>query len=73
DGAMVFKNAFWMHSFFMRFDFNAIYLDCGYNVIEHHKNIRPYRVLPPVWRAKYVIEYAGEPIEVKGRVEFVDC
>lgn len=72
-GALLYKNAFWMHSLFMRFKFNALYLDKNYNIIEHHKDVGPWRFLPPVWGSKYVIEYTGIPVELSEKVELVGC
>jgi|GEM_PF-1641293 len=69
NGALIFKSANWIHSMFVFFNFNALYLDKDYNVVEHHRDIRPFRILPPVWSADYVIEYTGEPIEVSPNSE----
>lgn len=72
QGAIVFKNAFWIHSFFVFLPFNALYLDKNFNIVGHHKNIRPFTLLPPVWFARYIVEYTGEPKNIKGQVEFVE-
>lgn len=62
---LVFKNAFWIHSFFCFFRFSAIFLDKDYKVIDYKFNIPPFAILKPVFGAKYTIEYTGSYLNVK--------
>lgn len=43
-GAMVFYNCNAVHTFFMRFPMDVLYLDKDMNVIKHVKNIKPWKI-----------------------------
>ncbi len=46
-----------IHSFFVRFNFDAIYLDAEYNVVETFESVRPYTALvKPSRPARYLLE-----------------
>lgn len=55
--ALLFKDSFWMHSFFCFVKFNIVFLDKNFNVIDVFYNVPPNKILKPVWDSKYVIEY----------------
>ncbi len=55
--ALLFRDSFWMHSFFCFVEFNIVFLDENFNVIQVFYKVKPNKILPPVWGAKYVIEY----------------
>ncbi len=57
--ALIFQNAFWMHSCFVFFEFSIAYLDKNLKVVKTDENIKPFSFLKPVFGAKYVIEYWG--------------
>ena len=61
--ALLFKDAFWMHSFFCLVEFNIVFLDKNFNVLENFFNIKPNKILKPVWNAKYVVEYFDNNIK----------
>lgn len=62
---LIFKNAFWIHSLFVFFRFNAIFVDSNFNVIDYKFNIPPFSFLKPVFRAKYTIELVNINPKVK--------
>ncbi len=57
--ALIFENAFWIHSYFVFFKFSAAYLDENFKVIKTDENIKPFCFLKPVFGSKYVVEYWG--------------
>lgn len=62
---LIFKNAPWIHSFFVFFRFDAIFLDCDFRVIAYKSNIPPFSILKPVFGAKYVLEFVNGCPRVK--------
>ncbi len=56
---LIFKNAFWIHSLFVFFRFDAVFLDSNFNVIYYKFNIPPFSILKPVFGAKYTIEFVN--------------
>ena len=63
--ALLFKDCFWMHSFFCFVNFNIVFLDKNFNVLDTFYNVPPNRILKPVWGAKYVVEYFDSNIKFK--------
>lgn len=61
--AILFKDSFWMHSFFCFLNFHIVFLDKNFNVIEYFYNVKPNKILKPVWGAKYVIEFFDSSIK----------
>ncbi len=45
-----------IHSFFMKFAIDVVYLDSGYRVLKIRKNYKPWRMDFPVFGAKAVLE-----------------
>lgn len=62
---LIFKNANWIHSFFVFFKFGAIYLDGNSAVKALKCNIPPFLVLKPVFGAQCVIEFVNCCFDVK--------
>lgn len=56
DGAVCIKPCKSVHTFFMRFSIDVIFIDENGLVCEIVRNIKPYRVSKYVLKAKYVIE-----------------
>lgn len=48
-----------IHTFFMRFAIDAVYLDRGGKVLVVRRNVKPWRVDWPVFRAHSVLEIPG--------------
>lgn len=63
--AFVFKNCASIHSFFCVIPFNVLFIGKNKKILSHFVNILPNKILPPVFCAKYTIEYLKEPILVK--------
>ena len=62
---LIFKNAFWIHSFFCFFSFDAVFLNDDFKVIAYKNNIPPFLILKPVFGAKYVLEIVNMCLDVK--------
>ena len=56
DEGMLITGTNWVHSFFMRFRFDAIYLDSHGAVCRLLLDFPPFRLGPLVWQAKQVLE-----------------
>lgn len=54
-----------IHTFFMSFAIDCVFLDKNNKVKEVHANVKPYRIVWPVWGARSVIEFpAGRAQEL---------
>ncbi len=53
--ALLIERCNWVHSMFMRFSIDVIFLDGGYRVVGI-KRLRPFRLSMPVFRAARVLE-----------------
>jgi uncharacterized protein len=70
-----------IHMFFMRFAIDAVFLDRRVRVVRVYAGLRPWRVVPLVWRAHSVLELPagtvaalalerGEPLSIEpGAIE----
>lgn len=54
--AMFFKNCRSMHTFFMRFNIDIVFLDKENNVIKILKNIKPFRIVLPIKNSFSILE-----------------
>lgn len=58
EGLLI-KDCNWVHTMFMRFSIDVLYLDASYRVVAV-KRLRPFRLSMPVWGAVQVVEiHAG--------------
>ncbi len=62
---LVFKNAPCIHSFFVFFKFDIIFLDSEYKVIAYKCNIPPFSILKPIFNSKYTIELVNSSLNIK--------
>ncbi len=62
---LIFKNAFWIHTLFCFFRFDAVFLDDNFNVIAYKNNIPPFLILKPVFGTKYLLEIANGCFDIK--------
>lgn len=46
----------WIHTFFMRFPIDVVYLDADYNIFSIDYSVSPWRFCLPRFRAKHVLE-----------------
>lgn len=60
-----------IHSFFMRFPIDVIYLDKTFNVLRATRGLKPWHIDRPCLAARHVLELpAGSPMVESGRIEF---
>ncbi len=66
-----------VHTFFMRFAIDVVFLDGRYCIVKVCRNIRPWRLSPLVWKSKAVLELrqggadgleVGDQLQVRGNV-----
>ena len=53
-----------IHTFFMRFSIDCIFIDSKMRVQRVYANVKPFRFAGPVWKASSVIETAAGQCEV---------
>jgi uncharacterized membrane protein (UPF0127 family) len=63
DYALLFKNCKSIHTFFMRFDLDIIFLDKKDKVIDVIKQVRPFSVILPINNACSILEIPSNSIE----------
>jgi uncharacterized membrane protein (UPF0127 family) len=56
DYALLFENCKSVHTFFMRFDLDLIFIDKNGLTAEIKKNVKPWRVIFPVKNAVSILE-----------------
>ena len=56
DCALLFENCRSVHTFFMRFDLDIIFLDKNGQIVETKKNVKPWRIVLPVKNAVSILE-----------------
>lgn len=64
--ALLLKPCIQIHTFFMRFAIDVIFLDRGMRVKHVIEKMRPWRISKPVWGSHIVVELPGGTLE--GRV-----
>lgn len=55
DGYLI-KNCQIIHSFFMKFSFDAVFLDKDFQVVALHPEFKPFRISKFIKKSKYVLE-----------------
>jgi len=53
---MLLKNANAIHTFFVRFPIDVVFLDRDFKVVKTVENLKPFRFSPIVWKAKHTLE-----------------
>lgn len=59
DEALFFPRCNSIHTFFMRFPIDVVFLDADGNVVEVIEGLKAWRMLLPRTKAKHIIEFAG--------------
>lgn len=60
EQAMMIPKCNWVHTLFMRFPIDVVYLDDGYKICSIDANVKPWRFCKPRLKAKHVLElYQG--------------
>lgn len=53
----------WIHTFFMRIPIDVVYLNRQMQVVHIQKNLIPWKLGSPIWKAHSLIEFpAGSPV-----------
>ncbi len=65
DEALIFPKAPSIHTFFMKFSIDIVYLDAAKKVVACLEKINPNRILPFI-KSKYTIEMPEDSIQQKG-------
>lgn len=64
---MIIYDCNWVHTFFMNFNLDIIYLNSELKVIDYDINKKPWRICKPRIKSKHVLElHAGSFSGVKG-------
>ncbi|MCL2484898.1 MAG: DUF192 domain-containing protein [Endomicrobia bacterium] len=56
DYALLFQNCSSVHTFFMRFNIDVLFIDKNDKVIKVKNNVKPWRIVMPVKNAVSIIE-----------------
>lgn len=49
-----------VHTCFMKFNLDIFCLDKNFNVIKTYKNIKPFRIIPPISNCKHILEIIAQ-------------
>ena len=60
---MLLKNANAIHTFFVRFPIDVVFLDSNFKVLKTVENLCPFRFSPFVWKAKHTLELPQNSIK----------
>lgn len=63
--ALVIKPCNSIHTFFMKFAIDVLFVNKKNEIVALYENVKPWRILPIHLTSKYVIELAAGQIEVK--------
>lgn len=67
--ALLIKRCNSIHTFFMKFSIDCVFVDKNFQVRAIYKDVKPWRLIIPVWGASSVIEMnAGLSAELKIKV-----
>ena len=62
-GGMLLKNANAIHTFFVRFPIDVVFLDRDFKVVKTVESLKPFRFSPIVWKAKHTLELPTDSIK----------
>jgi uncharacterized membrane protein (UPF0127 family) len=71
DYALLFRNTRYLHTFFMRFDLDIIFLNKNDDILEIRKNIKPFRIILPPKKTKSVIEIMSGKLDKNNNSLFI--
>ena len=63
--ALVIKPCCSVHTFFMKFAIDVLFVGTGGKIVALYENVKPWRILPIHFNSKYVIELASGSISSK--------
>ncbi len=55
-----------IHTFFMRFPIDVVFVDRQFKVVALYENLGPWRITFPAWRAQSVFEFPAGAIHKNG-------
>ena len=65
DATMWFPHSNSIHTFFMNFPIDVAFVDKNFKVKALYKNVKPGRLIWPVWSARSVFEFASGAVDNK--------
>lgn len=57
---------FAIHTFFMKFPIDCVFVDQNLKVVGLRSGVKPWRMTTPVWRASHVIEVCQGTVQQRG-------
>lgn len=63
DEALMINHCSSIHTFYMKFAVDVVFVDRKMVVKKIYKNVKPWRLVSPIWGAHSVIEFAGGALE----------
>lgn len=63
--ALIIKPCCSIHTFFMKFAIDVLFVGANGQIVALHENVTPWRILPIHLKSKYVIELASGQIALK--------
>ena len=64
--ALLFKNCSSVHTFFMRFNLDIVFLDKDGNIIKIKAKIKPWRIVAPVEKSVDILEIPSGLVSLEG-------
>ena len=64
-GGLLIKDANSIHTFFVRFAIDVVFLDKDLKIVRIVENLQPFRFSPLVWKAKHTLELPAESARKK--------
>ena len=64
-GGLLLKNTNSIHTFFVRFTIDVVFLDRDFKIVRIVENLRPFRFSPIVWSAKHTLELPNGVVRKK--------
>jgi uncharacterized membrane protein (UPF0127 family) len=65
DYALIFRNCSSVHTFFMRFNLDIVFLDKGGNILKIKANIKPWRIVLPVEKSVDILEIPSGLVDLE--------
>ena len=62
---LLIKDANSIHTFFVRFAIDVVFLDKGFKIVKIVENLKPFRFSPIVWSAKHTLELPNGVVRKK--------
>ena len=64
--ALMFRNCSSVHTFFMRFNLDIVFLDKGGNIVKIKADIKPWRIVLPVEKSVDILEIPSGLVSLEG-------